>query len=87
MPIDQKKMRGHLVTCLEKPERVHSISDAVHTRKKMRRARDRNILIHSYCVCRMPEYFDYHMIACDEWYHYKCVGIDSSSHPDCKINI
>ena len=57
----------------------------------MKRARDRNILIHSYCVCRMPQYYVHHMPVCekcDEWYHYKCVGIDSSSHPDsfnCKL--
>ena len=61
VPIDQK-MRGHLVTCLEKKE--FTPFPMLCTRKKMKQARDRNILIHSYCVCRMPYL---HKLGDPEW--------------------
>ena len=36
--------------------------------------------MHLFCVCSMPECYDSDMISCEQcqqWYHYKCVGIDT----------
>ena len=75
---EQKLMRIHLIKCLEKREFTPFPKAKAAALKQARK----NILVQTYCLCRMPESFDTHMVACDKcnkWYYYKCVNIISAT--------
>ena len=84
---EQKFMRIHLIKCLEQREFTpFPMAKAA----VVKQAQKKNILVHTYCLCRMPETFDSDMVACDkcdEWYHYKCVYILSALDSLFGINV
>ena len=82
---EQKLMRAHLITCLEENKFTRFPTTSLSS-GQVKRAQAENILVNTYCTCKMPECFDDNMVACDvcdTWYHYKCVDICST--PDSFI--
>jgi len=78
---DQKKLRSHLVACLE-TKHFSKFPTLSHDEDM---ACEKSIsIIPLYCHCRLPDSYD-NTVACDKcnnWYHYKCVGFNSSSSCD-----
>ena len=71
---DQKKMRQHLVSCIESKKMI------AFPERKVRHScsKESTVIIDVHCSCRMPECFDDKMIECEcclSWYHYKCVTV------------
>ena len=71
----QEKLRQHV------EERFHS-GEVTPFPVAANRAKNSNntkhIVIRVYCMCKLPEEYDRHMVECEQcktWCHYKCVGI------------
>lgn len=84
---EQHKMSEHLIQCLNDQNfRPFPKSTGIETIPRPTRVFRK---IKLYCTCRMPEFLDKRMIACDrcgEWYHCSCVLADGNI-PDCWICI
>ena len=79
-------MRAHLFRCLIN----HKFTKFPSTKKKVQRPflLSKVLRIDVYCICRMPDFFDYDMIecnSCQEWFHYECVSIESVDNWICRI--
>ena len=82
---EQCEMRAHLFRCLIN----HKFTKFPSTKKKVQRPflSSKVLRIDVYCICRMPDFFDYDMIECDscqEWFHYECVSIESVDNWICR---
>lgn len=75
---DQRKMREHLIACLERM--TFQPFPQVKTNVRISARVFKTIKV--YCTCRLPEKFDSQMVECErcfEWFHYCCVGISNSN--------
>lgn len=73
---DQRRMRDHLISCLEK--KTFQPFPRSQTLVKLNARAFRSFKV--YCSCRLPEHYDDKMIECEkcqDWYHYCCVGLRS----------
>ena len=77
---DQSRMRSHLVECFEKEE----LSLFSPSLVPVKRSRLRHMFVKVCCFCKRPECYDV-MVECEgcsTWFHFKCVGLCSSSNTD-----
>ena len=77
---NQSTMRSHLEECFEKEE----LSLFPPSPVPVKRSRLRHLFVKVYCFCKRPESYD-DMVECEgcsTWFHFKCVGLCSSSNTD-----
>ena len=77
---DQSRMRSHLEECFEKEELTLFPPSSV----PVKRSRLRHLFVKVNCFCKRPESYD-DMVECEgcsTWFHFKCVGLCSSSNTD-----
>ena len=77
---NQSRMRSHLEECFEKEE----LSLFSPSLVPVKRSRLRHLFVKVYCFCKRPESYD-DMVECEgcsTWFHFKCVGLCSSSNTD-----
>ena len=77
---NQSAMRSHLEECFEKEELSLFLQSSVPVKK----SRLKHVFVKVYCFCKRPECYD-NMIECEgcsTWFHFKCVGLCSSSNTD-----
>ena len=75
---DQKKMRKHLITCLENAK-ITPFPE--HSLKRARALKKSQEEVPVYCICRLPDDGSV-MVQCEkcsEWYHTSCVQIPKNS--------
>jgi len=74
----QNEMRSHLITILETQK---ILMFPIQKRRKPINSISKVVQCNLFCVCRLPNE-DEDMACCDkceEWYHYKCLGIEDVS--------
>lgn len=82
MYFDQPRMRKHMLKCLEK-----KFLDPFprHNDDKIPVCKQSSEFVELYCDCRMPEWIDENMLACNackRWLHLQCIGFSLSDVPD-----
>ena len=84
---EQKNLRQSLVHCFEQnclqPFSSPHVSSP-HGSIAVKRNKTKRFRIHLICTCRLPESSDYNVIQCDQcqqWYHFRCMGIQQRSVP------
>ena len=80
---DQKRMRPHLHRCLSEGTIV-PFPKIFCDQEPIPRPSEGVVNVEVYCLCRLPENYDFLMISCDvcgQWYHGSCVGIESDKIP------
>lgn len=71
---DQKKMRQHLINCLE----INLLAPFPKTKGNVLCSLEERMKLNVYCVCRLPDIYDKEMILCDvcsKWFHKRCVAV------------
>ena len=71
----QEKLRQHVEELFHSGE-VTPFPVAANRAKNSNKTK--HIVIRVYCMCKLPEEYDRHMVECEQcktWCHYKCVGI------------
>ena len=77
---DQKEMRQHFISCLEKG--TISMFPIRKERRRQKRNLKKKEKIKISCVCRMPELPTTKLIECSlckEWFHFTCMNMDENS--------
>ena len=80
---EQTKMRDHLITCLEK----EILTQFPKASTISIQCPGELLKMKVYCLCRMPEFFDFEMIQCDgcsKWYHKRCVVMKNLCYWTCE---
>ena len=73
---NQIRMRTHLKICLESG--VMSPFPKATRKACTKKSQAQIIREYLYCKCKMPDFYDEHMISCDicrDWFHYSCMNI------------
>ena len=76
---DQGQLRKHLLHCFEEKELSRFPHKLVRRKGK---CKIQFVALHCYDTdCKLPESYDNLLgcDSCDQWYHYKCNSIDSST--------
>ena len=81
---DQKKMRKHLITCLENAKMTPFPERSLKRARALKKSQEE---VPVYCICRLPD--DGKVMVqcgkCSEWYHTSCVQIPRKFlRKDCK---
>ena len=81
---DQKKMRDHLIGCLE--TEIMTCFPKLELKSKKKRISMTEVVIDIDCTCGLPNTI-YDMIGCEgidcgKWYHKSCAGIMTDGDPD-----